>query len=134
VRATKIAVALCSIGFSISCGGGELTRAKAKELLEQSSAFKQVLEIKPEVVRRVQRITGVRNEGKRAFADIEFTWDGGWGDVPAELLTANRTATARFSLYDDGWRYDGLDDEQSSTRLKDAAWVIHEYAAKGGAK
>ena len=125
---TKVVVVLCTLTLAVSCGKGELSRAKAKELIEQSPAFREVLSVRPDVTRKVQRITGVRNEGKQAFAELELRWDG---DLPVAVLTANRTATARFSLYDDGWRYDGLVAEESSTKREDALWVIQQSAEKG---
>jgi hypothetical protein len=112
MKTTRVTVALCILALAVSCGEREqeLSREKAQKILESSPAFTRVYGPPRVVTRKILEVTGVRNEGKRAFADIDYKWESDTPFEPQfqELLTTRRTATARFLLYDDGWRYDGL--------------------------
>jgi hypothetical protein len=112
MKTKRVTVALCILALAVSCGEREqeLSREKAQKILESSPAFTRVYGPPRVVTRKILEVTGVRNEGKRAFADIDYKWESDTPFEPQfqELLTTRRTATAQFLLYDDGWRYDGL--------------------------
>jgi hypothetical protein len=79
-----------------------LTRKQAANLIRQSPVF-TIVSGSTETRRELLSVTGLRHEGADTYADFDYFWSG---DMPSALLGVTLAATARFRLYDDGWRLD----------------------------
>jgi hypothetical protein len=87
-----------SLGFPGNARGG-LDRKKAEALIRASPAFGI-----PAGARTLKRVSGVVIADDGRTADAEFEWY--FSNGPAGVAGETMKSTARFRLYDDGWRVD----------------------------
>lgn len=106
VRREAVTVVVTA-AFATACGHGELTREHAAELIRTSPVFTDARNLAPTVTRSLIAVTGVRKDGPTtAYADFEYRFVIPKG-VPLDSFREMKfPETARFRLYDDGWRLD----------------------------
>ncbi len=93
--------------LSSACSHGELTRERAADLLRKSPVFIDARNLGAGVTRSVLAVTGVRQDGPTtAYADFEYEFKIPAGVALDSFREMKFHETARFRLYDDGWRLD----------------------------